>query len=164
MTPESSHTANLLSWINTLRPPKLHQRVRLEKAHLRPVGGASIRGLYLAGEPSVHLGARVAPTPFLRAAARRAWPGSPVRAFHRQMFLGRGAGGQKQSKWTRSSKKSCLSFFGRRSGGVPLPDGPPGARQRVTWSSLTSARSRALAKSHWRGRAPQPTQRARDVG
>ena len=43
------------------------------------------------------------------------------------MFLQRGRGGPKQSKWVAEAKLQFRSFFGKRSGGVPLPTGPPDA-------------------------------------
>ena len=41
------------------------------------------------------------------------------------MFLGRGAGGPKQSRWKADAKKTFRSYFGKRSGGEPLPASPP---------------------------------------
>ena len=41
------------------------------------------------------------------------------------MFLGRGAGGPKQSAWKAEAKKTFCSYFGKRSGGEPLPAGLP---------------------------------------
>ena len=49
---------------NSLRRRNRHQRARLEKAHLRSGGGATICCLYLSGERSRHFPARVAPPPF----------------------------------------------------------------------------------------------------
>ena len=43
------------------------------------------------------------------------------------MFLQRGRGGPKQSKWVAEAKLQFRSFFGKRSGGVMLPTGPPDA-------------------------------------
>ena len=43
------------------------------------------------------------------------------------MFLQRGRGGPKQSKWVAEAKLQFCSFFGKRSGGVLLPTGPPDA-------------------------------------
>ena len=43
------------------------------------------------------------------------------------MFLQRGRGGPKQSKWVAEAKLQFCSFFGKRSGGVMLPTGPPDA-------------------------------------
>ena len=45
------------------------------------------------------------------------------------MLIGRGAGGPKQSKWKNDSKKAFVSYFGKRSGGEPLPAGPPAVPQ-----------------------------------
>ena len=50
----------------------MYVRVCLEEAVISSRGGASARCLYLAGEPSEHLRARVAPSPF----ALRAWRGA----------------------------------------------------------------------------------------
>ena len=41
------------------------------------------------------------------------------------MFLKRGAGGPKQSRWKADAKKTFRSYFGKRSGGEPLPASPP---------------------------------------
>ena len=65
-------------------PPRRnrHERARLEKAHLRSGGGATICCLYLSGEPSLRLPARVAPPPFapLRGASSRTdWLGASGR-------------------------------------------------------------------------------------
>ena len=43
------------------------------------------------------------------------------------MFLNRGRGGPKPSKWKAEAKLQFCSFFGKRSGGVPLPTGPSDA-------------------------------------
>ena len=45
------------------------------------------------------------------------------------MFLKRGAGGPKQSTWKAGAKKTFRSYFGKRSGGEPLPAGPPAVPQ-----------------------------------
>ena len=45
------------------------------------------------------------------------------------MFLKRGAGGPKQSKWKADAKKTFRSYFGKRSGGEPLPAGLPDVTQ-----------------------------------
>ena len=59
-----------------------HDETVTKKAHLRSGGGATIRCLYLSGEPSEHLRARVAPPPFapLRGASSRTdWLGASGR-------------------------------------------------------------------------------------
>ena len=45
------------------------------------------------------------------------------------MFLKRGAGGPKQSRWKADAKKTFRSYFGKRSGGEPLPASPPDVTQ-----------------------------------
>ena len=67
---------------DSLRRRNRHQRARLEKAHLRSGGGATICCLYLSGERSRHFPARVAPPPFapLRGAPSRTdWLGASGR-------------------------------------------------------------------------------------
>ena len=67
---------------DSLRRRNRHQRARLEKAHLRSGGGATICCLYLSGERSLRLPARVAPPPFapLRGASSRTdWLGASGR-------------------------------------------------------------------------------------
>ena len=67
---------------NSLRRRNRHQRARLEKAHLRSGGGATICCLYLSGEPSEHPPSTVAPPPFapLRGAPSRTdWLGASGR-------------------------------------------------------------------------------------
>ena len=65
-------------------------------------------------------------------------------SFRRRTFLGRGAGGQKQSKWTLSSKKAFRSFFGKRSGGVP-----PHCRKTRRGDPLAQWPRRASPGSWW---------------
>ena len=50
----------------------MYARVCLEEAVISSRGGASLRCLYRAGEPSPHLPTRVAPSPFVRRCAARA--------------------------------------------------------------------------------------------
>ena len=52
----------------------MYVRVCLEEAVISSRGGASLRCLYRAGEPSRHLPTRVAPSPFARRCAARAGP------------------------------------------------------------------------------------------
>ena len=63
-----------MGWAYNVSPRDPVQKLRRENAQLRPGDGASIGCLYRAGEPSGHLRARVAPTPFVRRCAARADP------------------------------------------------------------------------------------------
>ena len=65
------------------------------------------------------------------------------------MLSGRGAGGPKQSKWKKGSNKAFGSYFGKRSGGEPLPASPPDVTQSgveiVDFSSEARAGTAATA-------------------
>lgn len=65
------------------------------------------------------------------------------------MLIGRGAGGPKQSKWKNDSKKAFVSYFGKRSGGEPLPAGPPDAAESDVETAVELA-SVELNGSEWR--------------
>ena len=106
--------------------PKLKElqiRGRREEAHIRSVGGATIRCLYLSGERSLPFPARVAPPPFAPLRGALCQANARTWVLGRRMYHGRQSGGPKQKKWIENAAVAFRSFFGKRSG-PPLPAAP----------------------------------------